>query len=180
MDSLKGQFLISSGGLYDSSFRHTVVLVGEHDATGAVGVILNRPMEITVEEAVPPLGELVEPGTPLFEGGPVGMDQVVLLVDLPVPGVIDIPIFGDVGFLTGKVPAEVRPQLRRVRVFIGHAGWGPGQLEAEMAEDAWILEDANARDAFTGKPDNLWHDLLKRKGPPYDQMARVPFDPSMN
>jgi putative transcriptional regulator len=170
MDSLKGKLLISSAGLYDDSFRHTVVLVGEHDAQGAVGVILNRPLEVTVEDAIPALGEL---GRRLFEGGPVDMDQAVILAQGPN---VNLPVFDDVGFITGEVPDGIR----RVRVFLGHAGWGPGQLDAEVAADAWILEDADEGDIFTDSPDTLWPDLLKRKGPPYDLMARIPFDPTMN
>ncbi len=180
MQSLKGQLLISAGGLYDPNFRHTVVLIGEHDTVGAVGVVLNRPMDTTVAEAVPTLADLVEPGAPLFEGGPVEPDQAVLLAEMASPGQVDIPVFGSVGFLTGDVPADARELVRRARVFVGHAGWGPGQLEAEMAADSWITEEPTADDAFTPSPDGLWRRILERKGPPYSTMARIPFDPSMN
>jgi putative transcriptional regulator len=180
MESLKGQLLISAGGLYDPNFRHTVVLVGEHDASGAVGVILNRPLETTVADAVPTLAELVAPGDPLFEGGPVEPAQAVVLAEVAPPLTVDVPVFGSLGFLTGEVPADVRPFVRRARVFLGHAGWGPGQLEAEMESDSWILEEATADDPFSPKPDELWRSVLRRKGPPYDRIARIPFDPSAN
>ena len=180
MESLKGQLLISSGGLYDPNFRHTVVLVGEHDGTGAVGVVLNRPLDATVEAAVPTLADLVVAGDSVFGGGPVATDQAVLLAEVPIPGFVDVPVFGSVGFLTGEIPADIRPSIERARVYVGHSGWGPGQLEAEMAADSWILEDATADDVFTASPDALWHRLLERKGPPYDQIAKIPFDPSMN
>ncbi|TVR60006.1 MAG: hypothetical protein EA422_14345 [Gemmatimonadales bacterium] len=179
-DNLKGRLLVSSGGLYDPNFRHTVVIIGEHGPEGAVGVVLNRPLEPTVDEAVPTLADLVPSDDPVFEGGPVATNQVVLLVDLPVPGFVDIPVLGSVGFLTGDIPREVRSVIRRARVFLGHAGWGPGQLEAEMESDSWILEDPTEDDLFTDAPHRLWHDILKRKGPPYDTMARIPFDPNMN
>lgn len=180
MESLKGRLLISSGGLYDPNFRHTVVLIGEHDDTGAVGVVLNRPLDAIVSEAVPTLADLVDDGEPLFEGGPVAPNQAVLLAEVPIPGFIDVPVFGAVGFLTGDIPADLRPAIDRARVFVGHAGWGPGQLEAEMDADSWIVEDATPDDVFTASPDALWHDILERKGPPYDKVARIPFDPSMN
>ncbi|MFO7893568.1 MAG: YqgE/AlgH family protein [Longimicrobiales bacterium] len=180
MESLKGRLLISSGGLYDPNFRHTVVLIGEHDAHGAVGVVLNRPLDPTVAEAVPTLADLVDPDEPLFQGGPVEPQQAVLLAEVAVPGLVDVPVFGSVGFLTGEIPADVRPSLTRARVFVGHSGWGPGQLEAEMETDSWIVDDATAADVFTGSPHSLWHDVLERKGPPYTTMARIPFDPSMN
>lgn len=180
MESLKGKLLISGGGLFDPHFRHTVVLVGEHGARGAAGVILNRPMEVSVAEAVPPLAGLVDGGESLFEGGPVEPGQPVLLAEVAQPGLVDVPVFGSVGFLTGDVPAHVRPAILRARVFAGHAGWGPGQLDAELEGDAWIVEAATADDVFTRSPDDLWRRVLERKGPPYDALARIPFDPSMN
>lgn len=180
MESLKGELLISSGGLYDPNFRHTVVLVGDHDAEGAAGVILNRPLDTTVEAAVPALSDLVGPGELLFAGGPVEQERVVLLAEVGDPELLDVPVFRSVGFLTGEVPAFLESRVFRARVFLGHAGWGSGQLEAEMDADSWIVEPATIDDVFTPSPEGLWRDVLERKGPPYDLMARVPFDPSTN
>jgi len=180
VESLKGKLLISGGGLYDPNFRHTVVLIGEHDARGATGVVLNRPLGTTVADAVPALATLAGSDEPLFDGGPVQRQQVVLLAEVASPGVLDVAVFDSVGFLTGEVPAEVRPFVRRARVFLGHAGWGPGQLEAEMEADSWITEKPTADDAFTASPEGLWRSVLERKGPPYVDIARIPFDPSMN
>lgn len=180
MESLKGKLLISGGALYDPNFRQTVVLVGEHEDWGAVGVVLNRAADVTVAEAASPLADLVEPDARLFEGGPVEPAQPVLLAELGAPGLPDVPVFGSVGFLTGDVPADVRAAVLRARVFAGHAGWGPGQLEAELAADSWIIEDATEDDVFTAEPDSLWRRLLERKGPEYATLARIPFDPSMN
>lgn len=180
MVGLKGKLLISGGGLYDPNFRHTVVLIGEHNADGAVGVILNRPLDMSVEQAVPSLSGLVGPGDPLFQGGPVEPSQAVLLAEVDRPGLLDVPVFGTVGFLTGEVPSEVALEVLNARVFVGHAGWGPGQLEAELDTDSWIVEDAAAEDVFTRSPEVLWRRVLERKGPPYAKIARIPFDPSMN
>ncbi len=180
MESLKGKLLISSGGLYDPNFRHTVVLLAEHNEEGAVGVVLNRPLEAEVENAVPALADLVGPGELLFDGGPVEPRQAVLLAELTGPELIDVPVFGSVGFLTGEVPEFLESHVLRARVFLGHAGWGPGQLEAEMEADSWIVEPATEDDVFTPSPDELWRAVLKRKGPPYDLVSRIPFDPSVN
>jgi putative transcriptional regulator len=178
--SLKGQLLIAGGRLYDDDFRHTVVLIGSHDQTGAVGVILNRPLDVAVGQVIPALAELAGPGATLYGGGPVQSEQAVLLIDSAEAGLLDVPVFGDVGFMTGDVSPDVRAALRRARVFVGHAGWGPGQLEAELAADAWIVEPASVEDVFTTQPATLWRRLLQRKGPPFDAMARIPFDPRMN
>jgi putative transcriptional regulator len=171
--------LISSGGLFDPNFRHTVVLVGEHNAEGALGVVLNRALNVTVENAVPVLSPLVPPGEALFQGGPVQPASPVLVAEFAHPGAADILIFGSVGFLVGEV-ADFQPDILRARVFAGYSGWGPGQLEAELAEDAWILEPAREDDVFTDAPDLLWSRVLERKGPEYRQLSRMPYDPSMN
>jgi putative transcriptional regulator len=180
MDSLKGQLLISGGGLFDASFRHTVVLVGDHGDWGAVGVVLNRRLEITVGEGVPALSDLAGAGEYLFRGGPVDRDRAVLLAEVANPGVLDVPVFESVGFLTGDVPAHVRSVVRRVRVYLGHSGWGPGQLEAELEGGSWIVEAATTAYVFTAEPAALWRHVLERKGAPYATLARIPFDPSMN
>jgi putative transcriptional regulator len=178
--TLKGKLLISAGSLFDPNFRHTVVLIGEHDGDGAVGVILNRTLEEKVAETVPLLAGLVAPGETLFEGGPVAPDQAVLLAEVARPDLLDVPVFGAVGFLTGDVPSAVRPSVLRARVFLGHAGWGPGQLEAELEQGSWIVDPARSDDAFGPAPDTLWRRVLERKGPRYAMLARVPFDPSTN
>jgi putative transcriptional regulator len=178
--SLKGSLLISGGGLFDDNFRHTVVLIGAHDASGAVGVVLNRPLDVTVAQALPALADLAEPGDALFSGGPLETAQAVLLIHAADAGLLDVPVFGDVGFVTGDVSRDVRAAIRRARVFVGHAGWGPGQLESELAADAWIVEPASPDDVFTSEPASLWRRVLQRKGPPFDTMAKIPFDPRAN
>jgi putative transcriptional regulator len=180
MESLQGRLLISSGGLYDPNFRHTVVLVGEHNADGALGVVLNRALNVTVEQAFPPLSGLVPPNQPLFQGGPVQPESPVLLAEFVNPEVADLLVFGSVGFLVGDVSTDIQSRIFRARVFAGYSGWGPGQLEAEMAVDSWILDPARVEDVFTEAPDLLWSEVLQRKGPEYKRLSRMPYDPSMN
>ena len=180
MKSLRGHLLISSGGLYDLNFRHTVVLIGEHNADGALGVVLNRPMNVTVQETLPTLGDLVPPGELLFQGGPVQPSSPVLLAEFADPDSADILVFGSVGFIVGEVSSDIESSILRARVFGGYSGWGPGQLEAEMAADSWIVETAREDDVFTDEPDLLWSRVLERKGPEYKKLSRIPYDPSMN
>ena len=108
MQSLRGQLLISSGSLFDPNFRHTVVLLGEHSADGALGVVLNRPADVRVAEAVPPLASLVDPDALLLLGGPVRPEAPVLLAELASPDLADILVFGSIGFLVGDVVPEAR------------------------------------------------------------------------
>ena len=180
MESLRGHLLISSGGLYDPNFRHTVVLVGEHNADGALGVVLNRALDVTVHKTLPELRGLVPAGEALFQGGPVQPASPVLLAEFSHPEAADILVFGSVGFLVGEVSADAVPSIRRARVFAGYSGWGPGQLEEEMAAGSWIIEPAREDDVFTDAPDLLWSRVLQRKGPEYRPLSRMPYDPSMN
>ena len=180
MDSLRGQLLISSGGLYDPNFRHTVVLIGEHTEDGALGVVLNRALDVTIDAAVPELGRLVADGQPLFQGGPVHPESPVLLAEFTDPDHADLLVFESIGFLVGEVSAGIEPNIVRARVYAGYSGWGPGQLEGELDEDAWIIEPARIDDVFTDSPELLWSRVLERKGGVYRQISRIPFDPSMN
>ena len=180
MESLQGRLLISGGGLYDPNFRHTVVLVGEHNSDGALGVVLNRALNVTVDKVFPLLSELVPPGELLFQGGPVQPESAVLLAEFSDPDLADLLVFGSVGFLVGDVSKDIQSRILRARVFAGYSGWGPGQLEAEMAVDSWILDPARVEDVFTEAPDLLWSGVLERKGPEYKRLSRMPYDPSMN
>jgi putative transcriptional regulator len=180
MESIRGRLLISSGGLFDPNFRHTVVLIGEHNADGALGVVLNRALDVTVGDALPALSHLVPPDEPLFQGGPVQPTQPVLLAEFVDPEVADLLVFGSVGFVIGEVSADAGLGMIRARVFAGYSGWGPGQLEAEMDADSWIVDPARETDVFTDAPDLLWSRVLERKGPEYRRLSRMPYDPSMN
>jgi putative transcriptional regulator len=180
MESLQGKLLIAGAGLFDPNFRRTIILIGNHDEEGAVGVVLNRASEVAVREAVPPLGDLVEPEERLFFGGPVQPESAVILAEFEDPGVADVLAFDSIGFLPAETGPEEVTGLVRVRVFAGYAGWGAGQLEAEMQEGSWIVEPAVPEDVFTAEPEMLWNRVLRRKGRAFEMLRLMPFDPSLN
>ena len=180
MESLGGKLLIAGPELWDPNFRRTVVLIGHHDEEGAVGVVLNRASEVAVSVAAPPLAGLVTDGERLFLGGPVKPQSAVVLADFEDPERASVVAFGSIGFLPDEVDADAEPGLLRARVFAGHAGWGPGQLEAELAEGSWLTEPARPEDVFTAEPDDLWSSVVRRKGPGFELLASMPFDPSSN
>jgi putative transcriptional regulator len=180
MESLRGQLLIAGAGLLDPNFRRTVVLVGQHTEEGAVGVVLNRPAPQTVREVAPDLAELVGHDEPIFLGGPVQPQGAVVVAQFAHPDLADVLVFDSVGFVTHELEPELRAAVRRARVFAGHAGWGPGQLESELEQDAWILEPARPEDVFTPAPERLWSTVLRRKGEAYRLLSLMPYDPSMN
>jgi putative transcriptional regulator len=180
VDTLQGQLLIASPSLLDSNFRRTVVLVTEHTDDGAAGLVLNRPSPASVLELVPELEPLVEDDEQVWLGGPVQPNAVLVLGEFVDPDDAAVPLFGSLGFPSLEEPEDVVPATTRRRVFAGYAGWGAGQLESELGREDWIIEPAQADDAFTESPDNLWADVLRRKGGIYELVARIPEDPSVN
>lgn len=180
-ESLTGHLLIAGPDLWDPNFRQSVVLIGHHDADGAVGVLLNRASGVSLREATPPLASLVGVDPRLFLGGPVQPEAAVVLADFERPERAGLLAFGTIGFLIGEADPEALSVIRRARVFAGHAGWGPGQLEGELEEGSWIVEPALPADVFTDEPEHLWSRVLRRKGSrEYRLMATMPFDPSLN
>lgn len=180
VQSIKGHLLVAGPSLTDPNFHRSVVLVGEHSEDGALGVILNRSSESTVAEAVPELTEILDADEPVHVGGPVQPSAIVVLADFVDIDRAGALVLDTVGFLPAEVDPDDLGELRRARVFAGYAGWGPGQLDDELADGSWIVEPASADDVFTSTPDALWSDVLRRKGGPYSVLALMPPDPSTN
>ena len=142
MESVRGQLLIAGPTLLDPNFWRTVVLIVEHSEEGALGLVLNRPSETTVAEAVPQLEELLEPDEPLYLGGPVAPSSVIVLARFEEPGEAALLAFEDVGVLgTGVSLEDPVAAVRQGRAFVGHAGWGPGQLDGELVQEngEWVF-----------------------------------------
>jgi putative transcriptional regulator len=176
VDSLQGQLLISSPLLQDPNFRRTVVLMTHHDEEGAMGLVLSRPSEIRVADAVPELADL--PGDELvYVGGPVQPEAVVVLVEHESEP--ELPIVGHIAFMQAEADVDQLDTVR-ARVFAGYSGWGPGQLEGELDESSWIVVPAEPDDAFAPDPDELWRTVLHRKGGKFALIATMPYDPKLN
>jgi putative transcriptional regulator len=181
MESVRGQLLVAGPTLLDPNFWRTVVLIVEHTDEGALGLVLNRPSETSVGESVPQLGGMLDAGQRLFIGGPVQPSAVIVLAQFEDPTDAALLAFDDVGVLgTGPSPEELSAGVRAGRAFLGHAGWGPGQLDGELERGDWILEPARLEDAFAEEAKGLWSEVLTRKGGSYALVARMPADPSMN
>ncbi|MGA9859443.1 MAG: YqgE/AlgH family protein [Solirubrobacteraceae bacterium] len=180
MDSARGQLLIAGPGLVDPNFWRTVVLIVEHSDEGALGLVLNRPSETTVGETVSELSDLLDLQDPLYVGGPVQESALIVLAEFERPDDAALIAFADIGVLAGTAQEGPAPPVRRGRAFVGHSGWGPGQLDGEVARGDWILEPARREDAFSDAPDALWEAVLTRKGGSYALLARMPADPSVN
>ena len=173
-DSLRAHLLIASPRLADY-FRRSVVLVLEHNEEGAMGVVLNRPSDALVRNAVPDLVHLGELDDVIQVGGPVQPQAVIVLGEFEQPLDASRIVAGELGVVD---PDRADAELRRARVYAGYAGWAPGQLEAELEQDAWIVEPIDPDDPF--REDDLWPAALARKGGEYALLARMPADPSVN
>ena len=181
MTSLKGRLLVATPALFDPNFRRAVVLVGEHGEEGAMGLVLNRPAEVTVGEAVPPLAVVAGAESLVHVGGPVQPEAVLVLAEFDDASAAATLVVGDVGFASSDDDLEaLAGATRRARVFAGYSGWGPGQLEAELEEESWLVEAADTVDLFPGPEDDLFATVLRRKGGTYRVLALMPEDPSTN
>jgi putative transcriptional regulator len=155
-------------------FHRAVILVVEHSEQGAFGLILNRPSETTVGEASAELAELIGGDHLIHVGGPVQPNAVTAVGDYPDPTDATKLIVGSVGMVDLDDP----PEINRLRVYVGYSGWGAGQLDGELEQEAWIVEDAHPDDPF--RDGDLWSEVLQRKGGEFALLARMPPDPSVN
>lgn len=176
--------LVAAPQLADPNFARTVVLVLEHDEPGAVGVVLNRPLQVEVGEILETWGELAASTPPpvVFSGGPVSPDAVIGLArSSSVPADDFRAVVGSVGVVDlSRSPVDQPAPVDAVRLFSGYAGWGPGQLEGELEVGGWLVLDAVDGDALTERPEELWHDVLRRQGGRLGMLAAYPPSPSVN
>ncbi len=180
-ESLIGQLLLASPTLSDPNFTRTVVLIGAHSEEGAMGVVLNRPSAVTVGEAVPQLDAALDGDEPIYLGGPVQPESLVLLAEFIDPSPAGLLVLGRIGFPAPDADlGELADATARGRVFAGYAGWGEGQLDAELDQGDWIVQAAQPEDVFSEAPEQLWSRVLTRKGGSYALIARMPPDPSVN
>lgn len=174
-ETLRGQLLVAAPVLSDPNFRRTVVFVAEHGDEGAIGLVLNRPTDTPVGEAVPELTPIAGEGERVYVGGPVSTGSVLAVAELDDPDDASELLFDTVGFVQEPDVAVVRG-----RIFLGYAGWGAGQLEAELEEESWLVLPAEPDDLFSDDPDGLWSTVLRRQGGPYALLSLMPPDPSLN
>jgi putative transcriptional regulator len=180
-ESLSGQLLLASPALRDPNFARTVILIGMHSDQGAMGVVLNRPSDMTVGEAVPQLEQAVPEEELVYVGGPVQPSSVVCLAEFLDPSPAGLLVLGRIGFPAPDAGIEeLTEATARRRVFAGYAGWSEGQLDAEVADGDWIAHAAIPDDVFTDEPQDLWSAILNRMGGGYALLARMPPDPSVN
>jgi len=175
-ESLAGSLLLAHPALQDPNFRRTVILMSEHNADGAMGVVLNRPMgkrlgELNGDFALGPLA-----GVPLYQGGPVHPEQLILAAWETK----------DDGFRLhfGLEPAKAGQLLAEsgtmVRAFLGYSGWSGGQLEKELKHNTWVVADIPVDLLESTQDNSLWSSILGREGDEWRLLAGEPEDPGLN
>jgi putative transcriptional regulator len=178
-ESARGRLLVATPDLKDPNFSRTVVLMLEHNEEGALGVVLNRPLDLPVSEVLPDWAESVTAPACLFVGGPVSPTAVIGLGRGDGEGFQ--PLFD--GLATLDLEADPRltgADLDGLRVFVGYAGWAPEQLDDELTAGGWLVVDRLPEDPFSSDPSNLWRAVLRRQGGRMAMFAAAPEDPSTN
>jgi len=180
----KGRFLVASHRLADPNFSETVVLLLAYEPTGAMGVVVNRPTRVRLGSVLRDVEELRDRPDLVYLGGPVAANQLLVFIRAPQQPESSEAIFEGV-YVTGST-AALRKALgkpgkgNRVRAYAGYAGWGPGQLEREIARGDWYVTAADAKVIFEMKASAIWPKLIqqfsgewtRRDGP----MDRVELD----
>jgi putative transcriptional regulator len=182
-----GTLLVATPRLNDPNFERTVVLVLDHDESGTLGVVLNRPSHVAVGEILHDWEDLAaEPGV-LFHGGPVATDSALAVASIP-PGVDPSSepvgfrrLFDDTGIVDLDTPTELLDAaIARLRIFAGYAGWGDGQLVAEIDEGSWYVVPLEAGDIFGSDAEGLWSRVLRRQPGELAWVSTRPADPTLN
>ena len=180
--SLKGQLLLDNGRLQGSFFHRTVLLICQHDADGAFGLVLNRPTGSKVGDALTSnLPEVIKTND-LFLGGPVQPQALSYLhADNFLPDANVLPNLNLEHSLDELVElGESFSSTQEVKVFAGYAGWSAGQLDDEMRRDTWLTHPGSIDLVFHRSPTELWPMILKQKGWKYRLIANQPEDLSEN
>jgi putative transcriptional regulator len=179
---LRGQLLLDSGQLRGSFFQRTVVLICQHDAEGAFGLVLNRASGSKVGEMiVADLPEAVK-ACPLYHGGPVQPSALSFLHTDAFLSEANVMANLNLGHSLDALIelGESFSATRKLKLFTGYAGWSPGQLEDEMRRKAWLTHPASIELVFDAKPEELWERILRLKGGRYKLLSQMPEDPSLN
>ncbi len=181
--SLEGQFLVASRELLDPNFARSVVLMIQHSEEGAMGLVINRPTKTTLAEAWTQVSEEPCPTRGLiYLGGPCKGPLMALHGDSD-QGEIELVAGLHFSADPDKIEALIGKAEDPSRFFIGFAGWGPGQLEAEMSQDSWLVVPATPEQVFDA-PHDLWHKIMRQISTMQMiealQIKHVPADPSLN
>ena len=177
-----GRVLLAEPFLAEPYFKRSVVLITEHNDEGSFGLMINKPIKMTFNEAMPDAPEFA---TTLNLGGPVSKETLHFLHRLgdEIPGSKSVAkgLYwgGDFDYVMGMM-ANGTIDKKDIRMFVGYAGWSAGQVDAELNSNSWIIEKATSSMVFRKDVEELWSDILHKMGEPYRKMINFPEDPNLN
>jgi putative transcriptional regulator len=174
--------LLSEPYLSDPYFRRTVILLCDHNEEGSFGFVLNRFIDVGVEdllEDMPGLDTRVSIGGPVQSGELFYLHTLGAHVEGSRPVIEDIHMGGDFGQLRSMLQNDPR-LARHVRFFVGYSGWGREQLAREMTEGSWLVAEADRAHVMNVKEDDLWGHVLRDMGTDFAPLANFPEDPTLN
>jgi putative transcriptional regulator len=181
----RGVFLVASPLLRDPNFVRTVVLLCDHGEGGTWGLVVNRRTALTFGELLEDLPFPASAQGPVFWGGPVEPSRMQVLHRLRrgLPDELEVVPNLRLGLdadMFRKLAGEPRAPGEAMHAYVGHAGWGPGQLEAELETGSWFLCTAEDSVVFDTPADAMWEAVLRALGPKYARLVGVPLDPRVN
>lgn len=174
-----GKVLIAQPFMTDSTFSRSVVLLCEHGANGSIGYVLNRPTSIEISELV--AGEY--PELSVYHGGPVQLDTLHMLHRMyPELGGAKLRenLYWGGNFDALKFRKVTESLKANLRLYVGYAGWGTGQLERELEEGSWYIADTEPDLIFNSAPEDMWKQAILALGDEYRYLANMPLDPGLN
>ena len=162
-----GVFLVSSPRLRDPNFLHTVVFLVTYGKEGASGLIINRPTDVPLHQALPDIKGIEHLSKPVYFGGPVNFDRMLALLrtDAALPGaqkVLDDVYFAADGTIVTDALRNLNAD-KTIRIYAGYSGWSPGQLDSEMARGDWIRREADPAAIFSEDPSQLWPAFFEKE-----------------
>lgn len=191
----KGALLIAGPGMYDPNFRQSVILLCEHNDRGSMGLVINRPTELVLTDAVHQLSG-AERDDLIYSGGPVQPDHLLILIRAGWEPPSSHHVFGDVYLGTdlptlqslvsqAELSSSVDPPAQQLsdtvfRGYAGYSGWGAGQLDGELTTQSWIVVPADSKWIFDADPRIVWPELMRSLGPKHAKYATMPRDPNLN
>lgn len=186
--STAGQLLIATPAIGDGTFDQSVIYMLHHDPVGALGVIINQPSEIVIDELLPRWSDLANEPSVIFIGGPVepnGFIGVGRSIPDIAPGDLDetaatVPGTDLVTVDLDADPALTSAYIDRLRIFRGYSGWAPHQLDTEISSGAWFTVPAVDNDMWTADPDEIYESVLLRQQGTMRWFANAPRDLSQN
>lgn len=177
-----GEILIAKPFLQDDYFKRSVIFTVEHNSTGSLGFVFNKPHGLLLKDIFP---HLKNGNFPLFEGGPVSENQLFYThtIGQKLTDSIEISngvFWGGNFFELSKMIENNELKSNEIKFYIGYSGWSAGQIDVEMEKEMWLIQQANYNELISMPPNKMWGNELDKINSGFKAFSDYPFDPSLN